>query len=385
MTHREQDFEPGSQGRIDLVEYALLLVQHWKWIVLTGVLSAAISIAIAFLLPPWYRSTASIMPPKEQFSLSALSGGTSLLRNISGLQRLGGRSQSGAYNYLAILESRTVKESIVRTHDLIAVYEIADSSMEKAIEALEGHVTIESEDEDYFTISVEDKDPVRAAAIANSFVGELNRRSLEMGSLEASKNREFIGSRVEETRSELRKAEDSLRLQQENAEVPFLPDASGAGLSAIAELYAEKAKKEIELAIASRSTGPENPLVQELALEVEELDRKTRTLPESGMEGLRRYREVMIQQKILEFILPLHEQAKVEEKRDVPVVVVLDRAIAAERKFRPRRMVIVLVSVVVSVFLTLTGILLNEVFRRRGVYERLGSEITAWRRSTGRE
>ena len=37
----------------------------------------------------------------------------------------------------------------------------------------------------------------------------------------------------------------------------------------------------------------------------------------------------------------MYEQARLEEHKDVPVVVVLDKAVPAERKSRPKRMFIV--------------------------------------------
>ncbi|MEK6649896.1 MAG: Wzz/FepE/Etk N-terminal domain-containing protein [Bacteroidota bacterium] len=383
---RSAPSDDGELDRIDLVDYVVILFSYRKILFYNALIVGLVSIVVSLLLPQWYRSTASIMPPKEQFSFSAVGGSASLLRNFSSLQRLGSSaSQNGAYNYLAILASRTVKEAVVRAHDLAAVYEIADSSVERAIEALESHVAIETEDQDYITITVEDKDPRRAADIANTFVDLLNRRSLELGSLEAGRNREFIASRLEETREELRRAEDRLRKQQESSTVPFLPDAGGSGASAVAQLFAERARKEIELAILSRSTSPDNPLVRQLALEVEEIERKTRTLPETGMEGLRLYREVLIQQKILEVIIPLHEQAKVEEKKDVPVLIVLDRAVPAERKFKPKKAVIVTVSVAVSVLLTMVFLIMHEIMGRRKIYQRLRDEVASRLGRTRRE
>jgi len=65
---------------------------------------------------------------------------------------------------------------------------------------------------------------------------------------------------------------------------------------------------------------------------------------ELGVGYLRLYREVEIQSKLLELMLPVYEQAKFEEKKEKPSVLVLDIAVPAERKSWPKRLLIVFLS-----------------------------------------
>jgi uncharacterized protein involved in exopolysaccharide biosynthesis len=48
------------------------------------------------------------------------------------------------------------------------------------------------------------------------------------------------------------------------------------------------------------------------------------------------------QQRILEFVLPIYEQAKIDEQKDIPVLLVLDKAVPPEKKTKPQRSLIVL-------------------------------------------
>ncbi len=50
----------------------------------------------------------------------------------------------------------------------------------------------------------------------------------------------------------------------------------------------------------------------------------------------------MTQQRILEFVLPIYEQAKIDEQKDIPVLLVLDKAVPPEKKTKPQRSLIVL-------------------------------------------
>jgi len=289
--------------------------------------------------------------------LGGLGAGGSILRDLAsgGFGSFGGKE--GAYNYFAILGSRTVLESVVDRFDLINVYDSRDSSMEKAIEELEDNVLFEEQEDEYVTITAFDRDPQRAADISNFFVERLNEISINLGTEEARNNRQFIERQLASTKGLLRASEDSLRAYQEKTGTIIVVDPSGSSSSPIAELYAVKARKEIELAILRRTASSDNALVRQLELELSEIDKKVATYPVLGIESLRLYREVAIQQKILEFLVPLYEQAKVDEQKDVPVLLVLDHAVPAEYKAKPKRALIVVVICFIA-FLSLSALIL---------------------------
>jgi hypothetical protein len=71
-------------------------------------------------------------------------------------------------------------------------------------------------------------------------------------------------------------------------------------------------------------------------------------VPAFSTEYFRRYRDVETQYKVLQNMTSLYEQAKVEEQWNTPAVVVLDRAIPAERKIRPQRIFIILGGMVIG-------------------------------------
>jgi uncharacterized protein involved in exopolysaccharide biosynthesis len=65
--------------------------------------------------------------------------------------------------------------------------------------------------------------------------------------------------------------------------------------------------------------------------------------PQILMSFLRYQREVEIQSKIVSFLLPVYEQAKIEEKRETPTIMVLDKPYIAEKKTKPKRLTMVIV------------------------------------------
>lgn len=358
-----------EEKKVDLLEY-VFVVMKWRGFILKCVIGVTLVAAIlSFLLPLWYKATVSILPPKDTGLLSSLGGlgasGSvgSVLRNIPLVGRGTFGINLGAYNYLAILKSRTAMEAVVQKFDLIRIYEVSENSMEKAVKELESNTKFEIQNEDYITIDVWDKDRQRSADIANYFVEVLNEVSNRLGTQEARNNRDFIERRVEKGRLDLHAAEEFLKVYQEQSGILISPDKEG--IAPVAELYAMKARKEVEIGILERTVSKDNPVLQQLKIELSEIGKRVSQIPEAGIGTLRLYREVAIQQKILEFLIPIFEQAKVDEHKDIPVILVLDKAVPPEKKDRPKRMLITLISFVSAFFISVFVALLFESIRAR--------------------
>jgi tyrosine-protein kinase Etk/Wzc len=332
--------------------YLEILLRWKKFIIINTLALAIVTTGICLLLPNWYKSTASILPPKQQDLFGSAVGASSLLKGIAGGKGLGALGKSSSsYSYLAILKSRTTMVAVIAKFNLMTVYEISNNNIDLAIKALEGNVLAETQDDDNINVEVMDKDPQRAADMANYFIELLNTTSINFGTQEARSNREFLERRLNQCRDDLRHAEDSLKAFQQKKEIFISTDEKNSSVAAYAELYATKAKKEIEIAVLEKYVALDNPALQEKRAELFEISKKVSTFPAAGLEGVRLFREVMTQEKILEFLLPIYEQSRIDEKKDVPVLLVLDKAVPATRKAKPARMVIIiLVTVVVLAF-----------------------------------
>jgi uncharacterized protein involved in exopolysaccharide biosynthesis len=190
-------------------------------------------------------------------------------------------------------------------------------------------------------------------------VETLNHISIDLATREAKNNREFLEKRVSVTKAALAEKEDSLKAYQEKTGTLYLPDEGGSGLSAVAELYAMKAVAEIELGVLEGMLSPNSPAIAQKKAQLRVLQQQISVIPATGLQSLRLLRDVMIHQKILEFITPLYEQARIDEQKEVPVILVLDKAVPAELKDTPKRTIIVLaagmfaliVSILIVIFL----------------------------------
>ena len=362
-----------EEKKVDLLDYVVILVKWKKTLIIVALITAFISyLAIYFLIDEQFDSQALIIPA-EDMSMSGISG---LLGNLEGnLPFSLGTSASPQMNlYNTIIYSRTNLQSVINRFNLYDVFKL-DSSIkdykELALKKLADNVTAEETEYNAYKIQVRAISPNLSADINNYIVENLNEKLLELKTEKSKNNRVFLEGRVEDIRNILRNAEDSLMEFQESSGI-LEPEEQFKGIiSAYSTLETELITKQIEKSILEQIRDKNSPQVESITLQVKEFKNRLKEmktegspegmipaldqLPEKAINYYRLYREVEINSKILEFILPLYEQAKIEEKKDIPTLQVIDFAVPPEKKSYPPRMIF-------TALLTLSVLLLSFIF-----------------------
>jgi capsule polysaccharide export protein KpsE/RkpR len=369
-----------DEGR--MWRYLYILIKWRKFLILNFIIITVIGIIIALIYPRWYKATASVVPPKKMDIMSELG---SFMREFIPIIGGIGAGQDPTMTYLAILNSRTAMEKVIHKFNLFQVYEISDSSMEDAVKTLRGNTEFIVDENGVLHISVYDRDPVRAAQMANYFVDVLNEINIKLNMEEARNNRIIIEKRYRQNLADLKAAEDTLKKFQEKYGIYYLPEQTKAAISAAAELEAQIKLEEVKLGVLKRQLGEDAPEVKLAELKIDELKKKLmemkigeeelkneqsglfvpfKDIPELGIAYLRLYRNYEIQNKLLEFIYPLYEQAKLEEQKNVPTILVLDKAVPPERKAKPRRLLIMLIVYLIGFSIVTLFISAKELWER---------------------
>ena len=376
MSDKSHDQQSTDLRTVNVLDYLVVITKYRKFVFRFVALSVLLAAIVLFLfMSKWYKATAVIMPPKQQNSLGLLSSvlrsGTSSLRSLG----LGGPVSDELLQYQAILKSRRCMDAVIDRFDLIDVY--SASTKYDAVKELDNNMTIAlGKEEVSLEIIMYDTDSLRVAEMANYFVELLNKIHIEMATAEARSNRQFLERRYLQNLRDLKDAEDSLKTFQKKTGIYSIPEQLKAGIEAAADLQSQIAFREIQLSILSNTTTPSNEIRERLELEVNALRKKMSTLqvgddkkkgqfqifppfdnaPDLGVQYFRFYRQVELQGKILELILPLYEQAKIEEQRDTPSMLVLDNATPPEKASKPRRLLITAIvffaSIVIGTMLT---------------------------------
>lgn len=345
-------------------DYLYILYKWRKFIILNILIVGIILTVISLLIPKTYKANAKVMiPPESSLSLGGLTGLIGGSRSSSGLSsRILGMGQTTSEDViLAILNSRTALENVINEFGLIDYYEIKKNNMDKAIRAFSNDISFDVDEYGMIEISVINKNPEKSAEIANYMINLLDSLNIAFNVEQAKNNRIFIEKRYIKNLSDLKLAEDSLQQFQKKYGMFAIPQQMEVAVKAAAEIESQLMAKEIAAYFMKMQYGENSPVYQGTLAEISLLKNKVDELkkadkltdesnvffpfkkgPEMAIDYLRLYREVEIQSKILEIVLPMYEQAKVDEQKSIPTISVLDKAGIPQLKHSPKRSLFIL-------------------------------------------
>ncbi|MCM2359093.1 MAG: Wzz/FepE/Etk N-terminal domain-containing protein [Geobacteraceae bacterium] len=362
----------GEEQEIKLLELVQVVVRRKRLITLFCAAAAGISVAASLMLPNIYSATARILPPQKESGsgLTALLGQSGGLAGLASGIGLGGSADL----YLGILKSRSVADAVIGRLDLARVFET--KTMDDTRKALGAMVKMQAGKDGIISVTAENKDPKLAAALANNFVEELGRKSVQLNLSKAGTERAFLEKRLEVVRGDLKSAEEALKSFQEKYKAIKVDSQAVASIEGIARLKAEIISKEVQLASLRSYQTDESPEVRVLQAAVGKLRSQlggltgsgssgdgiptVGSVPNLGLEYLRRMRELKTQEAIYEQLTKQNEIAKLSEAKDSSSLQVLDDAVVPTMKSKPKRSLIVILSTVTAFFISVFAAFILE-------------------------
>lgn len=330
-----------------------------------ALLGLFVSVLMAFILPKRYQSTTEIMPPDMQSSgmgmLASMARSTSVL-GTSALDLLG-TTDSGS-TFISILQSRTVQDGLIDRFDLMRVY--GYRYRQDARKKLAERTSIgEDRKSRVISVTVTDRDPTRAAALARAYIDELNRLSAELNTSAAHRERVFIEDRLKSVKQDLDQASKEFSEFSSKNTAIDIKEQGRAMVDAAATLQGQLIAAQAELQGLEQIYSSGNVRVRSVKARIEELKRQLdklggsdaslqpntastsselypsiRKLPLLGVQYADLYQKTKIQETVYELLTQQYEMAKVQEARDIPSVKVLDEAEVPEKRSFPPRLLI---------------------------------------------
>jgi tyrosine-protein kinase Etk/Wzc len=355
--------EPSSteDDEISLLELAIALGEEKKTLFAVPLFTTAVAIVVSLIMTPMFTAKTLMMPPQQQQSSAA-----SALASLGALAGLAGGAagvKSPDEMYIAFMESESLQNSIVKKMSLQSRYE--SKTLLDARVALKGSVKITSDKKSgLISIEATDKDPVFAAQLANLYIDELHNLLGRLAVTDAQQRRVFYEDQIKKTQAEFASAEARFRAANEKSGMQVTSVLAETGMRANAEMRGQIAAKEVQLLAMSRFETAQNPDVQRLSSEISALRQQLSKL-ESGsgnplsssnftptqQEAVKAYRDIKVQESMLEVLIKQYELARVDEAKEGPLVQQVDPASPPERRSRPKRTLIVLVSALGGLFL----------------------------------
>lgn len=183
-------------SQVDFEDIGRVIWQYRRYFILTGMISGILGVVIAYLLPVYYQSTATVYPAAISYVES-----TDLVYRQGNVNELGDAEQ--AEQILEMFSSQDFKNEIIKEAGLFEHYNIPSdqpASWFKIHQKYQELVKAERTRYNAVKITVKDKVPQKAAEIVNLIIHRLD----------AFRN-QIIGERIQSHYNTLQLTRDSLQ------------------------------------------------------------------------------------------------------------------------------------------------------------------------------
>jgi tyrosine-protein kinase Etk/Wzc len=385
ITNQEISQSSTTDSEVSLLDVTVLLVQHKRFIVRFVLGAALLAVAIALLLPIRYEAKVVLLPPSSQSSsiASALLGQLGNLGSLGSLSAVAGGlgMKTPTDMYVSLLKSRTVEDATIQRFGLMAEYH--EKRLSDARKEFERRTEVVSGQKDgLIRVTVEDREPKRAAELANGYVEEFQKLSASLAITEAARRRLFFEQQLQPAKEQLAAAEESMRKTQQSTGVLQIDSQARALIESTAVLRAQVVAKEVQIQGMRSFATEDNPdLVlakQQLSALQSQLEHLAGSQHDTGsdivlskgrvtgagMEYLRRYRDLKYNETVYELLTKELEIAKLDEAREGEIVQVVDTAIPPDKKSSPHRTLIVIGMTVLAFFVAVFWVIVREGLQR---------------------
>lgn len=363
-----------------ILDLALVLAKQRKLVIFITLLAALGAVIYAMLAPFYWKSTATIIPVSDSDAIGGFS--TNLLDMVGGGLIKTQKSEQ-AVDFIAVMKSRTFREKVIEKFDLIPYFKITkpyEHARELALFKLQNSMMRLVYDQESYIISIsaESRSKTMSREIVEYYLQELESYNLENRMSKGRLKREFLEAQVDSHMADV----DSLALVLRDFQTQNKSIALDQQTEAMVNMYGETVTRymqaEIEYELAAQQYAESSPIVQELAAKkallsskVKELENSHTSLtpdyliqidkiPDLNMQLGILMVNVEIKKKIIEYLYPQFELAKLEELKDMPSFQVIDAPREAGMRSKPKRAIlVVIISLAAFIFACVLAIIVN--------------------------
>ncbi|MFU0967477.1 tyrosine-protein kinase Wzc [Kluyvera ascorbata] len=232
-------------------------------------------------------------------------------------------------------------------------------------------VTEDGKDSGVLTLNMvgEDKDQIRD--ILNSIARNYVAQNVARKSEEAAKSLEFLEVQLPQVRSQLDVAENKLNAYRQQKDSVDLPLEAKSVLDSMVNIDAQLNELTFREAEISKLYTRIHPAYRTLlekrrALEDEKakLSQRVTAMPKTQQEIVRLTRDVESGQQVYMQLLNKQQELKITKASTVGDVRIVDPAITQPGVVKPKKVLIILGSIILGLMLSIVGVLLRSLFNR---------------------
>lgn len=387
------DDEIEQEEELTLLDVFNILWSNKLMIIGTTFVFAAVTAIYALTLPFTYRAECRILPPQRS------SGGMAgLAASLGGLADFVGlpRATTSGRLMLGILQGDSVVDAIIDRFNLMEEYseDIRVIVRGKVLGKLDAD---EDSKSGIVSVACIDKDPQRAADLANAFVDELQKKLRELALSDTLENKAFFETQLIQAQQELQEAEEAMIAYQQSSGIIAFEAQTQSLIASISSLRNQIATKNVEITTLSSYTRKDNPRLRLAQTQLDAMNKELRRLeeeqrrsdtrrsalsgdlisslsqlPELGLEYQRKVRDLRFATAKYELMFRQYENAKLSEAGEFSALSIVDRATPPDWRYGPRRTRMVIIATMaggaLSVFLAFLFAHIRAVRESRGEY-----------------
>lgn len=363
----------------DEIELTDLLVTLWrrKWVVIIiTVLFMAGSVVYALLSQPLYTATATVMPVGNNGQSSALSQYASLASSV-GISLPSGSSGAPDQQILAILQSRSLAEELVKDLDLVPLIvkdpksgQIADL-FQTAVETLRKDDLSVSENSQTGVISIAVTFPKKRKAelIANHAVSVLEKILNKQNAVLSAQSTKSLEDQITEQGKKVHNLQDQLAKFQRDTKLISPQGQVSSAASLYASLLQQKLSLEVALSRLQNVLSPDNPQVTAAKAQLNAVNQQIGKL--EGTIGVGSFSmsnapaqmvkyqnisgELDVASKIYAGLLAAYQNQKLQQAQNQVFVQVVDPAIVPEKPSKPKKKMIVVLGSIIGLIVSIAA------------------------------
>lgn len=315
----------------------LKFVWGWrKWLFIICFATAVISAVCSFFITPRFKSSATIYAPRTN-SMAKI-----LLNEENYNERLDIKAyaiEEETEQMMQLLNAVEIKDSLIQNFNLAVHYDISTKSKgwkTKLYKALTNNLTIKRTDYGAITISVSDEDPQMACDMANTVLRLLDTVKNRTERERATAAYVALRKQLDSITQEIARIDDSIKMCMEH------------GVFEVEE-QTNRVMQQYAIAVAQGNNAAISRLNEEqakLATWGPKLDAW------QDLQFTFREYQSLCKQKMMD--------AQLDMQGSMPVKFVVDRPTVADKKYYPKRSIVVLVSTLSVLVLSIIVLLMIE-------------------------
>ena len=364
--------EQHKQKKINLTKIVQILNTNKKKIGISTAAITLLAVIYCIFATPIFTAKVLINPPKLSDASTSISGASSMVGGTAPMFSLGGGGfliqKPDADIVLTILNTNSVRDMIIKKFNLIKYYKA--KNIESARGVLSGRVKFLSDFKSGFiTINVDDQDPKLATEIANYYTVSLGQFISNLARVKSSNQVTFFAKHIQQVRDDLTASEASLQqFMQQNGVLAGQQAQVMANI--LTSLEAELVTAQTQLQAMELYASPNNPEYKRLQAKINSIksqinkiskhDAAEEIIIPAGLAQTlaQKYvnltREFILRDHIYKVVIRQYEAAKIDAMSQVnPVTVqVIDPAQVPIYKSRPKRALIIMITVLLGSFIS---------------------------------